>query len=125
MAITNNGTENKLPEAEIPTGYTRPVITTFSVIGEYQRELTLTVLKATVQNATPSTTMTNIFDDATIGLDKQISDIVAATYLATATINTFAQLVAMTDNIVVEGADFLTAEATSYVCTVRLFVQKV
>ena len=123
MAITNEGTENKLPAQQIPTGYTRPTITTFTVAGEYRKELTLTVLKATVQNATPSTTMTNIFDDGTIGLDKQIADLVTAEYDATATVNSFAQLVAMTDNIVVEGSDFLTAEATDYVCTVILYVQ--
>jgi len=123
MAITNNGTENKLPAQQVPTGYTRPTITTFDIVGEYQKTLTLSVLKVTVDDATEATTMTNIFDDAVIGLDKQVADLVTAEYDATATVNSFAQLVAMTDNIVVEGPNFLTDAATSYVCTVRLFVQ--
>lgn len=124
MAITNNGTMNLLPTKQIPSGYTRPTITTFTD-WEYESTLTLSVLKATVENATASTTMTNIFDNATVGLDKQIDDILAADYLATATVTAFAKLTAIETNYTdTEATDaWLTNTAASYVCTVKLYVK--
>lgn len=125
MAITNNGTKNSLGAGKIPTGYTRPTITTFTD-WEYKRTLTLSVLKSTVENATNSTTMTNIFNNATIGLDKQIIDIIAADYLATATVTTYADLTSLTTNISNESSGngtWLDDTAVSYVATVDLYVK--
>jgi len=127
MAITNNGTQNKLSANLLPTGYTAPTITTFTD-WQYKRTLNLTILKSTVENATASTTMTNIFNDATIGLDKQILDIVAADYLATATVTTFAQLTRLENNIssVNSGnGTWMTDTAVSYTATVDLYVKAV
>jgi|TARA_R100000501_G_C2619610_1_gene112933 hypothetical protein len=81
MAITNNGVVNSLPASQIPSGYTRPTVTTFTD-WQYKRTLTLTVLKATVENATRATTMTNIIENGTIGLEKQIVDIVAEDFIS-------------------------------------------
>ena len=125
MAITNNGTKNSLPAAKLPTGYTVPTVTTFTD-WEYSRILSLSVLKATVENATPATTMTNIFDDAAIGLDKQIVDIVAADFLATATVTTYAELTDLTTNIVdVSSGDgtWMDDTAVSYVARVILYIK--
>jgi len=125
MAITNNGTKNSLNSEQLPTGYTLPTITTFTD-WEYKRILNLTVLKSTVENATQATTMTNIFDDATIGLDKQVVDIVAADYLASATVTTYADLVGLSNNITdVNNGDgvWLDNIATSYTATVILYVK--
>ena len=127
MAITNNGTQNKLSANLLPTAYTAPTITTFTD-WQYKRTLNLTILKSTVENATASTTMTNIFNDATIGLDKQILDIVAADYLATATVTTFAQLTRLENNISsVNSGDgtWMTDTAVSYTATVDLYVKAV
>jgi hypothetical protein len=127
MAITNNGTKNSLPAGQIPSGYTRPTVTTFTD-WEYKRTLTLSVLKSTVENATASTTMTNIFNDATIGIDKQIVDIVAADYLATATVTTYADLTALTTNISSNSSGngtWMKNTAVSYVATVDLYVKAV
>lgn len=127
MAITNNGTKNSLPSVKIPDGYTLPTVTEFTDF-EYQRTLTLSVLKSTVEDSDPATTMANIFNDASIGLDKQITDIVAADYLASATVTTYAELTALTTNISVvssgEGT-WLTDTAVSYVATVKLYVKAV
>ncbi len=124
MAITNNGTANNLTANEKPAGYSDPTITTFDD-WESVSTRTLSVLKATVENATATTTMANIFDDATIGLDKQIIDIVAADYLATATVTTWAELTNLTHNLAaINGAGtYLKATAMSYVCTVKLYVK--
>jgi len=124
MAITNNGTQNLLADTEVPTAYTRPTVTTFSD-EEYESILTLTVLKATVQNAAAATTMTNIFDNASIGINKQITDILAADFLASATITAFGNLTALTNNFadVNRDGDYLTTAAASYICTVTLLVK--
>lgn len=124
MAITLAGVVNSLPSAELPSGYTRPTVTTFED-WEYKRTLTLTVLKATVENATASTTMTNIIGNATIGLDKQIEDILAADFLASATVTAYADLRSLTNNYVsqVGTGDHLTDTAASYSCGVILYVK--
>ena len=124
MAITNNGTVNSLTSNEIPAGYTRPTVTTFTDF-EYKSTLNLTVLKATVENATASTTMANIMADATIGITKQITDILAADYLATATVTAYADLINMSNNYsdVNGSGDYLTDTAASYQCTVILYVK--
>ena len=125
MAITNNGTKNSLPAAQIPTGHTRNAPTEFTD-WEYKRELTLSVLKATVDEATADATMTAIFNNATIGLDKQIVDIIAADYLATATVTTWADCTALTlSNAVTSSGSgvWLLDTAASYVATVTLYVK--
>ena len=127
MAITNNGTQNLLPAGQIPAGHTRETTTTFTDF-EYKRDLTLTILKVTVDEATSTATMTAIFDDATIGLDKQILDIVAATFISSQTVTTYASLTALTttisDNSSGDGA-WLKSTAESYSCTVELFIKSV
>ena len=124
MAITLNGVENNLTSNELPTGYTVPTVATFSD-WEYKSTLNLTVLKATVENATASITMDNIFDDGTIGLTKQVTDILAADYLATATVTAYAELVRLSNNYAsINGAGtYLTSTANSYECKVLLYVK--
>ena len=124
MAITNNGTQNKLQTSRLPSGYTAPTITTFSD-WESKRTLNLTVLKATVESATASTTMDNIFDNGTIGLDKQIIDIVAADYISSQTVTTYAVMTTLGTTLDDKGATdaYLTNAAESYTCTVVLYVK--
>lgn len=124
MAITLNGVVNGLTATEKPSGYTNPTVTTFS---DYESiaTLNLTVLKSTVENATASTTMTNIFNDATIGLVKQVTDILAGDYLATATVTAYAELIRLSNNYSdVNGAGaYLTNTPNSYQCTLKLYVK--
>lgn len=126
MAIVNNGTKNNLPAGQIPSGYTRPTVTEFDDF-EYERTLSLSILKSVVENATPATTMDNIFDDATVGLDKQIDDILAADYLATASVVAYAELTSLTHNFVSKSgnAPYLTTDPVSYLCTLKLYVKTV
>ncbi len=126
MAITNNGVVNSLPANQLPSGYTRPTVTTFTDY-EYTRTLSLTVLKATVENATRSTTMTNIIENATIGLEKQIVDIIATDFVASETVTTYGKWTVFSNNFVdVTGTGTaLTNTAASYTCTVILYVKSV
>lgn len=124
MAITNNGTKNSLGVSQIPTGYTKPTVTEFSDV-EYPRTVVLNVLKATVENASPATTMANIIANATVGINKQVTDLLAADFLATATVTAYAELIGLSTNFAtVSGdADFLKNIAASYVCTVKIYVK--
>lgn len=127
MAIINNGTVNKLPAEQLPSGYTSPTVTTFTDY-EYRRTLTLSVLKSTVETATPATTMTAIFNNSTIGINKQIADIIAADYLTTPAVTTFAELYSLTTNIAQTSptdTTYLNNTPVSYVCTVVLYVKAV
>jgi len=123
MAITNEGTRVSLATVKLPTGYTLPTISDFTD-HEYVSDLTLTVLKATVENATDATTLTNIIEDVTIGIDKQIDDILAADFLGSATVTAFTDLLNIDQNITpVNTTDFYNDTAVSYKCTVKLFVK--
>lgn len=126
MAITNNGVVNSLPASQIPSGYTRPTVTTFTD-WQYKRTLTLTVLKATVENATRATTMTNIIENGTIGLEKQIVDIVAEDFISSETVTTYGDWTVFSNNFVdVTGTGtVLTDTASSYTATVILYIKSV
>ena len=77
MANTNLGTQVSLPTSKLPAGYT--VVNVAFTNQEYTSEiLELSVLKATVESATPATTLTDIITNATIGINKQVTDLVAA-----------------------------------------------
>ena len=125
MAITNNGTKNNLSTAQIPSGVTARPITTFTDY-ESSAKYELSVLKATVDEATTAATFDAIFDNATIGLDKQILDIVAADYIASQTVTTWASLInlKLNNSTVTSGeGTWLKDTATSYVATVILYVK--
>lgn len=124
MAITNNGVKNSLSEGQLPAGYSRPAVTTFAD-HKYQRQLQLSVLKATVHNADPAVTMANIINNGTIGLKKQLDDILAADYLGTATVTAWADLVALGNNYqsMLAGTPAMTDAAASYIATVNLYVK--
>jgi hypothetical protein len=125
MALTNNGTVNNLPADQLPTGYTRPTVTTFT---DYQwtYRVTLSVLKSTVEDATPSTTMTNIIDNGTIGITKQITDIVAADFLTAPTTTYYTDWVGLSHNLsdlATVSDDVLDNVALSYQCTVQVYLK--
>lgn len=123
MAITNNGTVNSLSSDLLPSGYTRPTVTEISDY-DYISELTLQVDKVTVDNATKSTTMTNIIGDGTVGISKQITDILAADYLASATVTAYTDWYKISTNIGISTtSDLFNADLVTYTCYVRLYVK--
>jgi hypothetical protein len=124
MAITNAGTVNKLLSIQVPSDYTRPTVTTFADY-DYVRDITLTVLKETVDEADPATTMAAIISNATIGITKQIDDILAADYIATRTVTAYTNWTDLTTNLtgVTKTDPLLTAAVASYVCTVKLYIK--
>ena len=124
MAIAPQGTRNSLPLNQIPTGHTRTTATTFQ---DYTTttERTLSILKATVENASKDTTMTNLTDNATIGIKKQIDDIMGAEYDDVAkTVTYWTDWTFLGDNIGnTKDTDFLNDTAISYVVKVKVFIK--
>lgn len=125
MALTHNGVRNSLSAGQLPSGYTRPTVTTFSD-QEYLFTLNLTVDKATVDDATASTTMANIISNATIGLDKQVEDIINNDFDTTGnTVTAWTDWTGLSNNFTdTTGAgDFLTTATCDYECTVKVYVK--
>jgi len=123
MAITNNGTSVTLPSTMLPSGYTAPSTTTFTDY-QYKYALTLSVAKATVENSTKATTLTNIVDNGSVGIDAQIDAILAADFLASATVTAYTDFYRIDTNIVKgTGTDFYNDTAVSYTCYCILYVK--
>jgi hypothetical protein len=124
MALTNAGTLVQLPTSRIPSGYTLPTVSSFSDYEYASTERTLSVLKSTVENATRATTLANILADATIGINKQVTDLVTAEFDVTNTVTCYAVLTGIDSNQAASGSnDFLTDTAMSYSCNVKFYVK--
>lgn len=123
MAHTNNGTKVSAPDEQLPSGYTRPTITTFSD-HESVRRVQLSVLKSTVENATANTTMANIIGNGSIGVTKQVTDILAADYLSSVTLTAYADIVKIQDNSTPQSTgNFFKNAAASYLVDVDIYVK--
>lgn len=123
MAITNNGTKVSIQADRLPSGYTKPTVTTFTD-HEYIRTATLTVDRATVYSATKTTTMANILANASIGVTKQVTDLVTADFDAAKTIAIFADLYDIDTNLKVsQSGDFYGNGDDDFVCYVRIYVK--
>lgn len=121
MAITNNGTKVSAPDEQLPSGYTRPTITTFTD-HEYYRRVVLSVLKSTVENATATTTMANIIGNGTIGVTKQVTDLVTADAISSNTVTIYADIVKIEDNSTPQSTgNFFKNAAASYNVTVDIY----
>jgi hypothetical protein len=123
MALTNQGTRVSIPSQLIPSTFVAPAVTTFSD-EEYVRTMTLNVLKATVDEADKAATLLAIINNATIGIAKQVDDIMAADYIATNTVDYWIDFKTLRSNIAVsKDTDFLSNAAVNYVVTVDVYIK--
>jgi len=124
MAIINNGVKNDLADNQIPNGYTRPTITEFEN-PDYVRAVTINVLKDTVDDANPVTTMEQIINDATIGLNFQAEGIVTNDFVNTNNVEMYTVWSQLTNNIVdlTGKGNFLTDNPVNYVCTIVIYIK--
>lgn len=123
MAVVNNGVLLSIPTGLIPTGFTAPAVTTFTDF-EYEREITLSVLKSTVENASKATTLLNIINNGTIGVSKQIEDIVTADYIGSNTVTFYSEITVLSNNQQVSvTSDFFGNVALSYSVKVKFYVK--
>jgi len=116
MAITNNGTQVTLDESKIPSGYTKPTVTTFDD-HEWSRTEEIEITKSTVENSDQSTTMGNIVTAITT----QVTTL-AADFDATNTVELYSNLRDISTNVAFSDS-FYSDTAESYKCTVDIFVK--
>ena len=120
MAIVNNGVKNSLPDGNLPSGYSKPAVTEFTDF-EWKNDLKLTVLKSAVENASGAITMAAIVSN----LVAQVDAILAADYIATQTVDAWADLISISNNYksLRGDADWLTTTVVSYDCTIKFYVK--
>ncbi|MCK5613024.1 hypothetical protein KAR91_64725 [Candidatus Pacearchaeota archaeon] len=122
MALVANATKISLDSTKLPSGYTDPGGSNLSSSQPSYENLALSVLKATVENATKATTFDNIRDDAAIGIEKQVADRLAADDIgsvATATYNIDWKEIR---NNQIFAEDFYNDTAVSYICIVDVYI---
>jgi len=126
MAHVHNGTIVQLPASRVPDDYTLPSTSEITDWEYDSGERELSVLKATVEDSDKATTLGNIIDNGTIGIDKQVEDLIAAEFDVTNTVTSYAVLSMIKSNIEAsDSTDFYNDTAVSYVCTVRFYVKSV
>lgn len=124
--ITNNGTKNSLNSRFVPDDYTRPTVTEFAD-EQLIYDVVFTILKVTVDDSDPATTMAAIIADATIGITKQVDDYLAATFIASQTVTAWTDWISYETNMtpILKDDPLLTDAVTNYLCTVKIYIKSV
>lgn len=121
MALTFNGVgTTSLPSEKKPVGFTDPEVTPVTGTQLWTWVNTIKVDRATVQNANKVTTMGNILDDNTVGLNKVCEDIAGQLENTTNTVAASAELVDIRSNLnaLEPGSDFYNDQNDVYECDV-------
>lgn len=121
MALVANATKISLNSSKVPSGATDPGGSNLSSSQPTYENLALNVAKATVENATKSTTFDNIRTDATIGIEKQVADLLTNDMDVTNTVNYNIDWKNIESNLEF-SKEFYTDTATQYICTVDVYV---
>lgn len=122
MALVANATKISIDSSQIPSGYADPGGLNLSSSQPTYANLSLSVLKATVESAVKATTFDNIRTDAVIGIEKQVLDLIGANIENTAqTVNYNIDWKSIDNNQAIPN-EFYTNVANSYVCVVDVYV---
>ena len=124
MALVDNGVKVSVHSTLIPSTAATQTVTEFSDV-EYTRDITVTVLKATVQNVDKGVTFDNIIDNVTIGIKKQVTDIMGADYDDVAkTVTYYTEYKSIDSNINTNlTSNFYDNVAVSYECKLTVFIK--
>ena len=124
MALTNNGTRVSLSGRDLPSGYSRSSITTFSDHEYKMEDLELSIDKSDVEAAAASDALDDIIDDATVGIDKQVEDIVTGEFdTSTYDVTIWIDFTGITSNQSAGEAAFYTNATPAYTCTVDVYIK--
>jgi hypothetical protein len=123
MALTNNGTKVSLSGRDLPSGYTRAAITEFADYEQKYTDLELTINKSDVEAAAAGDALDDIIDDATVGIDKQVEDIITADFDVTNTVTAWIDFKNITSNQSTGEAAFYTNATPAYTVTVDVYVK--
>ena len=122
MALVKNATKISLDATKKPSGFTDPGGSNLADSQPTYRNLSLAVLKSTVENAVKATTFDNILTDGVVGIEKQVADRLAADDIgsvATATYNIDWKNITNNQTFPTE---FYSDVVTNYIATVDVYV---
>ncbi len=115
MALTNNGTKVSIHPSGLPSGYSVPSVTTFAD-HESKRSVVISIVKSTVENADPATTLTALV----VAVNAAAAVLITDDLDVTRTVTMFADLKVVRTNLVF-SADLYKNVVPSYICTVDIF----
>lgn len=118
MALTNNGSVVEVNDNKIPSGYTKPTVTTFDDDESKYVNRSISVAKSGVENANEVTTFTAIIAAITTA----VSALITADYDVTNTVAAYAVVKDIVSNAKV-GDVLYTTGVVNYVCTVDIFIK--
>jgi hypothetical protein len=119
MALTNNGTVVNVISSKIPSGYTKPSVTTFTDYESTYPDRVITVAKSSVENADEVVTFTALIAAITTA----VTTLIEADYDETAnTIEAYAIVKDIQTNNSV-GNVLYTNGALNYICTVDIYIK--
>lgn len=128
MSIVSKGTKITLtPSNKIPDGFTPPSVEAFKDYRYSAVRRTLQVPKSDVEDSDPVTTLTNIIQDNTVGIEKQITDMLTADWGGSNpnTIDFWVHLMGLTLNVIPpdKTSDFLNNSAVVYECDTITYIR--
>ena len=117
--LTNNGTLVNIPQAELPTGYTKPDVTEFTDFEQKYTSRTITIAKSVVETATALAT----FEALMVQLNTDIETLLAADFnVATLTVTAYSSLKSVSTNNTLSNVLY-TNGVLNYLCVVDIFVK--
>ena len=119
MAIVNAGTVVELGSPFLPVGYVKPTVTIFDDDQWKSETRTITVLKSVSENADPVTGLEDLVTQVTAGVDA----ILANDYVASNTVDAYGVFKSLSTTLDIKNDNLYTTVATSYICTVDIFVK--
>lgn len=122
MALSKQPTKISLDATKKPAGFTDPGGSNLASSQPTYENLSLSVLKSTVENAVKATTFDNILTDAVVGIEKQINDLLLANIENTIQTVTYNIDWKNINNNQIFPSDFYNDTVVSYICTVDVYV---
>jgi hypothetical protein len=117
--LTHNGTVVSIPQAELPTGYTKPVVTEFEDYEQKYTSRTMTIAKLGVAAATALATFTALMAQ----LNTDIETLLGADFtIATLDVTSYAVLKSVSTDNKLAGALY-TSDALNYLLVVDIYVK--
>ncbi len=122
MALAAQATKISLDATKKPTGYTDTGGTNLSNSSPTYSNLSISIAKATVEDATAATTFDQIRNDVAVGIEKQVADLLTNDMdVAIATITYNIDWIDIRNNEIFPE-DFYNDTAVSYVATVDVYI---
>lgn len=121
MALVKNATKISLDATKKPSGFTDPGGSNLSSSQPTYENLSLSIAKTTVEDASKSTTFDSILDDVAIGIEKQVADILTNDMDVTQTITYNIDWKNIRNNQIFPE-EFYSNVAAVYIATVDVYI---